>query len=237
MESVDSEQKENMDTGSPQKEQDSFSSRSQREHLKKTYGKDDFDRKNESSHSEDSDHIFVDEKAPESQTSESPERTPEEMQQRIIELETEVDTLREEAASAKDSMLRKAAEFENLKRRTQREKESIFSDANAEAVTRFLPVREDLKRSLESLGASEAEQSIRKGLELILQSFDAILEKYDVEAIEDTGVPFNVDLHDAMLSQPAGDESIAPNTVIQVLEPGYKMGEKVIKHAKVIVSQ
>ncbi len=110
-------------------------------------------------------------------------------------------------------------------------------DARADAVSKFLPVREDLKRSLEASEKQEVSAGFLEGLKLMLDNFDRVLEDYNVEPIEETGVPFDVDKHDAMLSQPVEDDSIESNTVIQVLEPGYKIGDRVIKHAKVIVSQ
>ena len=145
--------------------------------------------------------------------------------------------LEEELATAKDTVLRKAAEFENLKRRTQKEKALMREDARADAVSKFLPFREDLKRSLKASEKQEVSAGFLEGLKLMLDNFDRVLEDYNVEPIEETGVPFDVDKHDAMLSQPVEDDSIESNTVIQVLEPGYKIGDRVIKHAKVIVSQ
>ncbi len=153
------------------------------------------------------------------------------------ELENRIARLEEELATAKDSVLRKASEFENLKRRTQKERTNLFDDARADAVSKFLPIREDLKRSLDAASKQNVESGLQEGLRLMLANFDRVLDQYNVEPIEKTGVPFDVDMHDAMLSQPAGDDSVESNTVIQVLEPGYKIGDRVIKHAKVIVSQ
>ena len=144
--------------------------------------------------------------------------------------------LEDELARAREGVLRKAAEFENLKKRTQKEKTHLFEEARVDAVSKFLPIREDLKRSIEASKDQNVDQGFLDGLKLVLQNFDKVLEQYNVEPIEETGVPFNVDMHDAMLSQPS-EEDVESNTVIQVLEPGYKIGDRVIKHAKVIVSQ
>jgi len=155
----------------------------------------------------------------------------------MLDPDQEIARLTEELARTRDSMLRKAAEFENLKRRTQKEKLQLFEEARADAVSRFLPIREDLKRSVEASEGKDLEKGFVEGLKLVLSNFERVLKDYGVEAIEETGVPFDVDKHDAMLIQPAPDKSTESNTVLQVLEPGYKIGDRVIRHAKVMVSQ
>ncbi len=157
--------------------------------------------------------------------------------EKVMDLQQEVVRLTEELEKARDGMLRKAAEFENLKKRTQKEKALLFDQARADAVSRFLPIREDLKRSVEASKGHKLDKSFVDGLKLVLANFEHILKEYGVEPIEETGVPFDVDKHDAMLIQPAADDSTESNTVIQVLEPGYHIGDRIIKHAKVIVSQ
>ena len=158
-------------------------------------------------------------------------------EEHMLDPDKEIARLTEELARTRDSMLRKAAEFENLKRRTQKEKLQLFEEARADAVSRFLPIREDLKRSVEASEGKDLEKGFVEGLKLVLSNFERVLKDYGVEAIEETGVPFDVDKHDAMLIQPAPDESTESNTVLQVMEPGYKIGDRVIRHAKVIVSQ
>ncbi len=155
----------------------------------------------------------------------------------VEDLQQEITRLSGELEKTRDSMLRKAAEFENLKRRTQMEKLQLFDKARADAVSRFLPIREDLKRTIEASKGHDLDDSFLEGLKLVLANFERVLNDYGVEPIEETGVPFDVDKHDAMLIQPASDESTESNTVIQVMEPGYKIGDRIIKHAKVIVSQ
>lgn len=153
------------------------------------------------------------------------------------EKDEKIAQLEEELQKTRDSMLRKAAEFENLKRRTQKEKEHIYDEARAASISKFLSIREDLKRSIELSREKNVDKGFHEGLKMLLNNFDRILEEYNVEPVEETGVPFDVDMHDAMLTQPAEDDSVESNTVLQVLEPGYMMGDRVIKHAKVIVSQ
>jgi molecular chaperone GrpE len=158
-------------------------------------------------------------------------------EEQLVDPEKEIARLEDELARTRDAMLRKAAEFENLKRRTKKEKLQLFEEARADALSRFLPIREDLIRSVEASHGKEMEKGIVDGLKLVLSNFERVLQDYGVEPIEETGVPFDVDKHDAMLIQPAPDASTENNTVLQILEPGYRIGDRVIKHAKVIVSQ
>lgn len=151
-------------------------------------------------------------------------------QKRIEELEQELEKV-------KDTQLRKAAEMENMRKRLQRERQQIFESARLAALEAFLPVNDDLIRTLHALKESDADNSFIEGIELVKTKFEQVLEKYDVERIDQAGVPFDVDLHDAMLRQKSDDESIESGTVLQVLENGYRMGDKTIRHAKVIVSE
>lgn len=152
-------------------------------------------------------------------------------------IKNELEESKSELQKSRDTLLRKAAEFENLKKRTQKEKARFFEDARMEAVEVFLPLREDLKRSIDTASDQHSDHGLIEGLKLVMKNFDRILQRYGLETIEDTGVPFDVDLHDALLTQPSSDGNTEKNTVLQILEPGYKIGERIIKHAKVIVSQ
>lgn len=174
---------------------------------------------------------------PDDNPSLSPDEELKDLQQQQKTLYDTIAQLEKELEQAKESVLRKAAEFDNLKKRTQKEKAAFFDEARAEAISRFLPVREDLKRSIEATDAKETNDSFFKGVKLVLENFDKTLKDYQVEIIEETGVPFDVEKHDAMLTQPPSNPSMESNTVLQIMEPGYKIGGKVIKHAKVIVSQ
>ncbi|WP_069130844.1 nucleotide exchange factor GrpE [Rhodohalobacter halophilus] len=154
----------------------------------------------------------------------------EEQQKRINELE-------EELQQTKDHHLRKMAEMENFKKRLQRERDLVFQKSKETAVDAFLPVYDDLQRTLEALQQSKVDPSFIDGVKLVSDKFQDVLNRYDVERIDETGVPFDVDLHDAMMRKQADDDSIESGTVLQVLESGYKMGDKTLRHAKVIVSE
>ena len=148
-----------------------------------------------------------------------------------------IEKLEKELAEAKDSLLRKAAELENVRKRVQRERIALFEDAKIAALEEFLPISEDMKRALGASEGANIEESFLQGMKLVAGKFEEVLAKYGVEVIDETGVPFDVNLHDAMLRQPAPTKKTKSDTVLQVLESGYRIGNKVIKHAKVIVSE
>jgi len=148
----------------------------------------------------------------------------------------ENEALKNELQQKDDLLLRKAAEFDNYRRRTQKERIQLFEDSKLKALEAFLPIFDDLERTLDSVKDQE-ETPFIKGVELIRSKFQNILDQHGLERIDASGVPFDVNIHDALIRQPSPDESVEPDTVIQILESGYKVGEKVIRHAKVIVSE
>jgi molecular chaperone GrpE len=148
-----------------------------------------------------------------------------------------IEELEKELSAAKDSMLRKAAELENVRKRVQKERFQLREQVKAEAMQDFLPLNDDLLRTLDASKETEVEENFLAGVEMVSNKFAEILSKHGIEKIDETNVPFDVNLHDALLRQPSPDDKTPSDTVLQVLERGYRMGEKVIKHAKVIVSQ
>jgi molecular chaperone GrpE len=145
-------------------------------------------------------------------------------------------TPEEQIASLKDQLLRKNAEMDNMRKRQQKERIIVFEQAQAAAIEAFLPVNDDLLRTLQAIEPSEETKAIQEGIELVAGKFQGVLEKYGVEAITEKGVPFDVNLHEALMRQPA-QEGVPSDQVLEVLENGYKLGERVIRHAKVIVSE
>ncbi len=127
--------------------------------------------------------------------------------------------------------------MDNMRKRMRREREQVFQTAREAALEAFLPINDDLVRTLQAMKENEADSSYVDGVQLIANKFEDVLEKHNVERIDETGVPFDVDLHDAMLRQKPEDDSIESGTVLQVLENGYRIGDKTLRHAKVIVSE
>ena len=140
-------------------------------------------------------------------------------------------------ANTKDTLLRKAAELENVRKRVQKERISLFEDARIQALKEIIPIAEDMNRTLEASASTKIDDNFLQGVQMVASKFKQFFERYGVEPINQAQVPFNVDFHDAMLRQPTEDPKITSNTVLQVLESGYKIGNRVIKHAKVIVSE
>ena len=155
----------------------------------------------------------------------------------IIVQQERIQQLEEEIQKLKDSQLRKAAEVENIRKRLHREREQIYQASREAALEEFLPINDDLIRTLYAMKSSDADPSYLDGVQMIANKFENVLEKHGVERIDDTGVPFDVDLHDAMLRQKADDDSVESGMVLQIIENGYKIGDKTIRHAKVIVSE
>ena len=153
-----------------------------------------------------------------------------EVEHKVLELEKEVSTL-------KDMHLRKVAELENMRKRIQRERLQIFEDAKAGALEDFLPISDDLKRTLEAADGMDIDKNFLAGVDMVNKKFQEVLNRYGVERIDETNVPFDVDLHDAMMKQPAPNDTTGSDVVLQVLESGYRIGNRTIRHAKVIVSE
>ena len=155
----------------------------------------------------------------------------------IDEQQLRIEELEKEIASLKDINLRKVAELENTRKRVQRERVQLFEDAKIGALEEFLPISDDLVRTLSASEGLDIEKSFLQGVQLVAQKFEEVLNKHGVERIDEINVPFDVNLHDAMLRQPASDKKTGSDIVLQVLESGYRIGNKTVRHAKVIVSE
>ncbi len=139
-----------------------------------------------------------------------------------------------ELKEIRDAYLRKAAEFENFKRRSENEQGILLKYAAEPFIKNMLQVYDDLDRSLKH-ASEENLQSLIEGLKMVYDKFTKILENQGVTRMEAKGEPFNVDLHEALMQQPV--QGVPDHTVIEVVENGYLYKDKVIRHAKVIVSQ
>lgn len=141
-----------------------------------------------------------------------------------------------ETAVLKDMLLRKAAEFENYKRRTDQEISNYIKYASENIIKDLLPVYDDLGRSIDSINKGETKdfETLKKGILLIFDKFKNILEKEGLTEINSLGQEFNVDVNSALMQIPRDD--VKPNTVLEVVEKGYKLKDKVVKHEKVLVS-
>ena len=143
----------------------------------------------------------------------------------------EEEALKEELRGANDRYLRLLAEYDNFRKRSQKEKENLYGDIRAEAVTSFLPVYDNLLRALAQPTEDEA---YRKGVEMILNQFCATLEKLGVKKIESLGQSFDPAFHNAVMH--VDDEEKGENEIVEVFQEGFLLGEKVICFAMVKVA-
>ena len=143
-----------------------------------------------------------------------------------------VKKLEEELAAQKDKYMRLAAEYDNYRKRTANEKLSIYDDATAKAVTELLPVADSVRMALDNL--ANADPEIIKGIELISNQLDKSFEKIKIESFGKIGDEFDPNLHNAISK--VESEELGENTIAQVFQTGYKIGDKIIRHAMVQVA-
>ncbi|MBT6582442.1 MAG: nucleotide exchange factor GrpE [Bacteroidetes Order II. Incertae sedis bacterium] len=156
----------------------------------------------------------------------------------------EIERLKEDLELSTDQLKRQAAEFQNYRRRTEQEKAQSVSLGKSIVIQRLLDVTDDFHRSLDATAQAEGEnegalspayQSLKSGVELVYQKLMDELTKLNVEPIDSVGKPFNEDEHEALMQQPAG-EGEEEGMVVSEIQRGYRMGDKVLRHARVIVT-
>lgn len=142
--------------------------------------------------------------------------------------------LEENLKEQKDKFLRLYAEFENYRRRTSKEKLALSETASASLITKLLPVVDDYNRAIKAFADNEDLQSYKEGIDLIADKFWKILSQQGLEEIDSNNKEFNTDEHEAITQIPAPTEDLK-GKVIDTTEKGYKLKEKVIRYAKVVV--
>ena len=140
-----------------------------------------------------------------------------------------------EIAEWQDKYLRLQAEFDNFRKRTLREKMELVQSGSAECVKNFLPLMDDLQRALEAIEKSNDLEALREVVKLIAQKFRETLKKQNVKEIEALGLELDTDHHEAVARFDAGKEK--KGKIVDVVQPGYKMGDKVLRFAKVVVGE
>ena len=142
----------------------------------------------------------------------------------------------EEIADLKNQLLYKVAEFENYRKRTLKERAELILNGGEKFITAILPVLDDMERAIENGAKTDDPAVLREGMELIHQKFMKTLEAQGVSKIETTDADFDTDVHEAVAMVPGmGDDK--KGKVIDCLQQGYKLNDKVIRHAKVAVGQ
>jgi molecular chaperone GrpE len=148
--------------------------------------------------------------------------------------EDEVTVLRRELEESKDKYLRLYSEFDNYRRRTAKERVELIKTAGEDVLAVLIPVVDDFERAKKSIDGQEIEASVKEGVDLIYNKLIKVLDQKGLKAMEvETGHEFNPELHEAVTQFPAPDDSLK-GKVIDVVEKGYVLGDKVIRFAKVV---
>ena len=158
------------------------------------------------------------------------ENKKEKKNKKVRELEAKIEKLEAESAEKDDKYLRLCAEYDNFRRRSQKEREGVYSDAYSDAINALLPVLDNLGRAV----GCEDPKALADGLALILKSFDEGLAKLGVEEIKALGETFDPERHYAVLH--IDDENYGESEVVEVLQKGYTRGDKIIRYAVVKVA-
>ena len=144
---------------------------------------------------------------------------------------SELESLKDQVAWQEDKYLRLAAEYDNYRKRTAKEKESLWTDVKADTAGAFLPVYDNLERALKQDTADEA---FKKGVEMTMNQLKEVLTKLGITEIPAQGQPFDPKYHNAVMH--VEDESLGQNVVAEVFQTGFQCGEKVIRFAMVKVA-
>ncbi|MBR7011156.1 MAG: nucleotide exchange factor GrpE [Oscillospiraceae bacterium] len=145
--------------------------------------------------------------------------------------ESELEKAQKALAQEHDQYLRLAAEYDNFRKRSRKEKEALYTDVKAETAAKFLPVFDDLERALANETADEA---YKKGVELIMAEFRKIMIGLGVEEFGEKGDAFDPNAHNAVMH--VENEELGENVIAQVFQKGFRIGDKVIRHAVVQVA-
>ena len=166
----------------------------------------------------------------ENQKAEETELSPEEALTK--ELEAAQATIEEQ----KDKYLRLSAEFDNYRKRTMKEKAELIKNGGEKAISAILPILDDLERALENMQKSDNIKAIHEGIDLIYQKFLKNLNQEGLEKMNPVGEAFDTDYHEAVALVPAPEEG-QKGKILDCVQTGYKLNDKVIRHAKVVVAQ
>ena len=161
----------------------------------------------------------------------SAEQAVEEATEQAEEVVSELDAVKAELEEMRENYLRQVAEFDNFRKRTAKEKEDTYTFALAKCITEFLPIMDNFERAL---ACETTDESYKKGVEMIYNQLGEMMKKLGVSEIEADGKPFDPNLHNAVSQKE--DPDFGENTVCQVFQKGYMIGDKVIRHAMVVVA-
>lgn len=172
----------------------------------------------------------------EAQDTEATTAEPEAEKTEVEILQEKLDEQLRQTAAMQDKYLRLMAEFDNYRKRTIAEKAELIKNASAKVITEILPVLDDFERALKNMQSAEDVASVREGVDLIYQKFIKILQQQGLQPIDTKDADFNTDFHEAIALVPAPVQELK-GKVLDCVQTGYTLNEKVIRHAKVAVAQ
>lgn len=153
----------------------------------------------------------------------------------VAQLQAQINALTAEKASLYDKLLRRQAEFENYRKRVERERSELYQHGRDDVLLQFLPVVDNFERALSSLETSEGDaEALKHGVELIHKQFKDALSKFGLEAVEAVGQTFDPHVHEAVTTE--ATDKHKENTVIQEFQRGYRIGDRLLRPAKVKVA-
>src|SRR5215471_4506439 len=177
----------------------------------------------------------VDEPANEEISASEPEEVDDPQEDFAAKLQSQIDGLLAEKSALYDKLLRGQAEFENYRKRTERERGELYQHGRDDVLLQFLPVVDNFERALSSLETSEGDaEALRHGVELIHKQFKDALSKFGLEEVEAVGQTFDPHVHEAVTTE--ATDKHKENTVIQEFQRGYKIGDRLLRPAKVKVA-
>ena len=171
---------------------------------------------------------------PEAEETEKVEEQPEEVKEEKEAEPSAEEKLTEELKAEKEKYVRLYAEYDNYRKRTSAEKLQIYDDATARAVKELLPMADSMTNALAQFEGKDVPEEFKKGMELIAQQLKQCFEKLKVEPFCEIGDEFNPELHNAVSM--TEDENLPQNSIAAVYQKGYKIGDKIIRHAMVVVA-
>lgn len=155
----------------------------------------------------------------------------EEKKEKVERENNELEKTKQELEETTDRLKRIMAEFENFKKRNSKERETLYNSLVSDIIASFLPVQDNLEKAI---SVKTEDESLKQGIELVVKQIKDIFQKFGVEEIETVGKPFDPELHEAVSM--VQDETMGEKIVKEEFRKGYKIGNKVIRHAMVVVA-
>ncbi len=152
------------------------------------------------------------------------------------QLAKQVKSLEEQLSAQKDKYLRLSAEYDNYRKRSLKEKTDLILNGGEKAFTSILPILDDMERALETMEKAEDVAAVKEGVDLIYNKFVQTLSQQGVKSIDTKEMPLDTDLHEAIAMIPAPSEELK-GKILDCVQQGYRLNEKVIRHAKVVVGE